>query len=448
LILWTAILVSFVVGGAIFAYFRIVAPFNQLRAILRRLAQGDFRPVLFSARKGVLRETSADVRRISELLQQLDQQIAAEGFSLKAILSSMVEGVVITDRAQRIRLINESLQRMLDLPQSPVNRTVIEVFFNPELQKAVEKTLFDGIARTIELTVRVPARDGYATKYIEVYASGLNPGPKSRPLGAVIVFHDVTPVKSLEAIRREFVANISHEFRTPLAIINGYVETLLDGALEDRATTEAWLKVMAKNGRRLSLLIEDLLTLSHLEYRSPELDFQKINLPELLDRVVERITPAILERRGRVTVEWSSEAAWAEADPRRMEQVFENLLENAVRHATSDEVVVTVTAQRLGEEIEIVISDNGPGIPYRDQPHIFERFYRVHKDRSRIAGGGTGLGLAIVKHVVLAHNGSIVVESVPGQGAAFRIRIPAVRKAPAKTGSRKAIETLPPQMQP
>ena len=130
-----------------FAYFRIVAPFNQLRAVLRRLAQGDFRPVLLSSRKGVLRETSVDVRRISELLQQLDQQIAAEGFSLKAILSSMVEGVVITDRTQRIRLANDSLQRMLDLTQSPVNRTVIEVFLNPELQQAVEKTLFDGIAR-------------------------------------------------------------------------------------------------------------------------------------------------------------------------------------------------------------------------------------------------------------------------------------------------------------
>ena len=239
--------------------------------------------MLLSSGKGVLRETSADVRRISELLQQLDQQIAAEGFSLKAILSSMVEGVVITDRTQRIRLANDSLQRMLDLPQSPLNRTVIEVFLNNELQQAIEQTLFDGVARTIELTLRVPAHEGYATKHIEVYAAGLNPGRKSRPMGAVVVFHDVTALKNLEAVRREFVANVSHEFRTPLAIINGYIETLLDGGLEDRATMEAWLKVMAKNGRRLSLLIEDLLTLSHLEYRSPELDFQAVNLPELFE---------------------------------------------------------------------------------------------------------------------------------------------------------------------
>jgi two-component system, OmpR family, phosphate regulon sensor histidine kinase PhoR len=437
LIPWTEILLGCLVIGALFAYFRVIAPFNQLRGVLRRLAQGDFRPVLLSSRSGVLRQTAADVRRISELLQQLDQQIAAEGFSLKAILSSMAEGVVITDRTQQIRLANEPLQRMLDLAQSPVNRSMIEVFFHPELQQAVEKTLFDGVPRTIGLTLRVPAREGYTTKHIEVYASGLNPGRRSRPMGAVIVFHDVTALKNLEAVRREFVANVSHEFRTPLAIINGYIETLLDGALEDRDTTEAWLKVMAKNGRRLSLLIEDLLTLSHLEYRSPELEFQKVDLPELFNRVIERITPAILEPQVQLTVEWSPDAASAEVDPHRMEQVFENLLENAVRHATTDGVKITVTARRLGEEIEIVISDNGPGIPYVDQPHIFERFYRVQKDRSRAGGGGTGLGLSIVKHIVLAHGGSVALESVPGQGAAFKIRLPVNRTVSAQAGLAK-----------
>jgi len=120
-----------------------------------------------------------------------------------------------------------------------------------------------------------------------------------------------------------------------------------------------------------------------------------------------------------------------------MEQIFENLLENAIRHAVTDEVVVTIKAQSLGEEIEIVFSDNGPGIPYDDQPHIFERFYRVHKDRSRIAGGGTGLGLSIVKHIVLAHGGVIVVESVPGQGAAFKIRLPVVHETATQAATVK-----------
>ena len=281
----------------------------------------------------------------------------------------------------------------------------------------------------------MPAREGYTTKHIDVYASGLNPSGKSRPLGTVIVFHDVTTLKNLESVRREFVANVSHEFRTPLAIINGYIETLLDGALDDRATAEAWLEVMAKNGRRLGLLIEDLLTLSRLEYRSPELDFQEVDLPELLSRVIDRIIPAMVEPQTRVTVDWSPEAACAEADPLRLEQVFENLLENSLRHATSEEIVITITARRLDEEIEMVFADNGPGIPYGDQPHIFERFYRVQKDRSRIRGGGTGLGLSIVKHIVLAHGGSVAVESVPGRGAAFKVRIPVRRREETKAVS-------------
>jgi two-component system, OmpR family, phosphate regulon sensor histidine kinase PhoR len=433
LISWTEILLGALVIAGVLAYFRIVAPFNELRAVLRRLAQGDFRPVLLSSHQGLLQGTYADVRQISELLQQLDQQIAAEGFSLKAILSSMVEGVVITDRAQRIRLVNESLERMLGLKQSPVNRTIIEVFLNPELQQAIEKTLFDGVSRTIELPLGVATREGYATKHAEVYVSGLTPGRKARPLGAVIVFHDVTRVKDLEEVRREFVANVSHEFRTPLAIINGYVEMLLDGALDDRATTEAWLKAMAKNGQRLSLLIEDLLTLSHLEDRSVQLNFANVDLPLLLDGVVERIAPAIFERHARVTSAWDPDASFADVDPNRIEQVFENLLENSLRHATSDEIAIRVKSQRVDPDIEIVFSDNGPGIPYSDQAHIFERFYRVHKDRSRSRGGGTGLGLAIVKHIILAHGGSITVESVPGQGASFIIRLPATHRPAAKS---------------
>ena len=191
-------------------YFRIVVPFNQLREALRRLAGRDFRPVLLDSRHGVFRETASNVQRISELLQQLDQQISDDGFSLRAILSSMVEGVFITDRSQRIRLVNEPLQRLLDLRQPAINRSVIEVFRNHQLQQAVEQTLFDGVTRRIETSLEVAGPEGYTTRHLEVYAGGLNPGGKKRPLGAVVVFHDVTKLRELEAVRREFVANVSH----------------------------------------------------------------------------------------------------------------------------------------------------------------------------------------------------------------------------------------------
>lgn len=357
------------------------------------------------------------------MLQQLDQQIADEGFSLRAILSSMVEGVLITDRSLRIRLANDSLHRMFELKQSPINRSVMEVFGNHNLQQAIEQTLADGKPRMIEISQRMPKGRSYEVKHLEVYAGGVNPKPSTRPPGAVVVFHDITTVKNLEAIRREFVANVSHEFRTPLAIINGYVETLLDGALDDREMAERSLKTMHKNGQRLTLLIEDLLTISRMEHRSIQLEFQRTNLKELMHRLIERLEPAFTERHSHVTLEWNAEAIYAEVAPQRIEQVFANLIENALRHGPADGCHIRIVGERVGDEAEIRFVDNGPGIPIDDQPHIFERFYRVHKDRSRSAGG-TGLGLSIVKNIVQAHGGSVSVESTLGEGAAFKVRIP------------------------
>ncbi len=420
---WLAILAAGVLAVvAVTIYLRVYLPLLQLREALRRLAERDFRPVLLT-NAGYFQETSAHVRQVSELLQQLDQQIADEGFSLRAILSSMVEGVLITDRNLRIRLVNDSLHRMFELKQSPINRSVMEVFGHHQLQLAIEQTLADGKPRMIEITPRTPTAGTFEIKHLEVYAGGVNPKPNTRPPGAVVVFHDITTVKNLEAVRREFVANVSHEFRTPLAIINGYVETLLDGALDDRPMAEKSLKTMHKNGQRLTLLIEDLLTISRMEHRSPQLEFQQVNLNDLMHRLVERLEPAFAERHSHVNIEWQEDALYAEVDPRRIEQVFANLIENALRHGPADGCEIRILGVKAGDEVEISFVDNGPGIPYEDQPHIFERFYRVHKDRSRSAGG-TGLGLSIVKNIVQAHGGTVAVDSELGQGASFKVRIP------------------------
>lgn len=430
---WIIVACLALAGVLVFFYLRFIEPLYYLREALRRLAGRDFRPILLNPSHGAFASTYGHVRKIAELLKQLDQQVIDEEFSLRAILSSMVEGVLITDRAQRIRLINEPLQLMFDLRQSPINRTIMEVFRKYELQQAIEQTLFDGRPRRIEI-VQSPA-PGQPVRHLEVYAAGLNPkSTKSRPLGAVVVFHDVSAVKNLESVRREFVANVSHEFRTPLAIINGYIETLLDGALEDPAMASKSLQAMHKNAQRLNLLIEDLLTISRMEHRSPHIEFQRVDLGEVLRKVIEHLEPAVAERHARVEVDWPADTPKADADPRRMEQVFANLLENALRHGhgTSEEVI-RISGRSDASSVEVVFADNGPGIPYEDQPHIFERFYRVHKDRSRVAGG-TGLGLSIVKHIVLAHGGEVSVESMPGHGAAFKVRIP-LRQAPEVSSS-------------
>jgi two-component system phosphate regulon sensor histidine kinase PhoR len=409
--------------GAALVYLEVVRPLLALRKALARLSEGDYRIVLLKTRTGMFRQTARHLVHLAEMLQQLDRQIADEGFSLRAILSSMVEGVLIVDRSQRVRLINEALMRKFQFAQSPINRTAIEVFRNHELQTAIAKALNGTGAHRIEISMETPDGKGYRKHHFEVVASGLNPKPGSPAPGAVIVFHDVTAVRDLEAVRKEFVANVSHEFRTPLAIIHGYVETLLDGALEDRPMAENALRVMHKNSQRLNLLIEDLLTLARLEQRTEQPDFRPTNLFETFQNVVDRFEPRIAERTARIEFEWAPDAREAEADERRIEQIFANLLENALRYGPADQVLVRVKAFRIGDTLEIRISDNGPGIPLADQPHIFERFYRVYKDRSRMAGG-TGLGLSIVKHAVQAHGGTVALESTPGQGCTFIIRLP------------------------
>ncbi len=415
------------VGAVILAAFLLVEvwiPGLRLRRILRRLAKKDFRPVIVPASGLFFRNSTRDVRTIAELLQQLDRQITDEGFSLRAILSSMVEGVLIADRSHRIRLVNDALVQLFALGEPPVNRTVIEVFRKHDLQETLEAVMESGRPQRIELAFETAGPGGYEVKHFDVHVAGLNPKPNAPPSAALVVFHDVTRIHDLEAMRREFLANVSHEFRTPLAIINGYLETLLDGALEDREMTVHSIRTMHKNVRRLSLLIDDLLTISRIEHRATLLEFQTGDLRETLDRVLEHLEPNLSERGASVEIDWPEDARRAEIDAQRIEQVFSNLLGNALRYGDATNLVIRISARRQAGEIEMVFQDNGPGIPYEDQPHIFERFYRVHKGRSRDAGG-TGLGLSIVRSIVEGHGGTVHVESTPGAGASFHVRLPA-----------------------
>lgn len=203
----------------------------------------------------------------------------------------------------------------------------------------------------------------------------------------------------------------------------------MDGALADPVMARRSLEAMHKNSRRLALLIDDLLTMSRLDERAKLLEFRPVNLRDLLGQVLENLEPSIAARGAEVVVDWPEDAVHAEGDARRIEQVYSNLVGNALRYGEAEHLTVSISARRHDNEICIAFSDNGPGIPLGDQPHIFERFYRVYKDRSRDAGG-TGLGLSIVKNVVEAHGGRVSVESTPGSGATFRVCLPASQTAP------------------
>ncbi|MFV0338562.1 MAG: sensor histidine kinase [Chthoniobacterales bacterium] len=422
-------------GGLIFLGtlgWRFLLSLLLLRRVIERLAARDYRSVIFPQPFGFFRRTARNIAEISELLQRQDRQILDEGFSLRVILSSMNEGVMIVDAKQRIRLVNSALKEMWDMQRPPLDRGVMEVFLRPDLSAMISETL--ATAESRHTVLRLPASGkGAVMRVFGVYTSAFFSSPEAggEVSGAVVVFHDSTREYHLEDVRKEFIANVSHEFRTPLSIINGYVETLLDGALEDREMAEESLRVMQRHGERLNVLIKDLLLLSRLENQAVEMELSEIDLQLVSERVVEQMGALIKEKNARVVLEFSKDYPKLRADEARFEQVLLNLLTNALHYGSNPadgslkpkSLEIQIRGDSSDTEVFLSVADNGPGIPLDDQPHIFERFYRVNKARSRDVGG-SGLGLSIVKNVVRAHGGRVALHSKAGEGAVFKIALP------------------------
>jgi two-component system phosphate regulon sensor histidine kinase PhoR len=369
-----------------------------------------------------LQEIHRDLREVASKQREFARRIAEEDFSFRAILSSMVEGVLIADSKMRIRLTNNRLTQMFSLPKQTIDRTVMEVFRNHTLHQIIQETLETEEPHSVELQADIQDGSQFQAKHFQVTSVSLRASARESLTGALVIFHDISQIRSLEAVRKEFVANVSHELRTPLSIITGYLETLIEGG-GDPETNVRFLRTMHKHAQRLNVLIEDLLSLSQLESRKVSLDFEPVDLGECIHRVVDRLDARIQAISAKIKIKLSKNLPCVEADAFRIEQVFYNLIDNALQHAGKPGVSILVEVQSNGREAVIAVHDDGPGIPLSDQPHLFERFYRVHKDRSRDAGG-SGLGLSIVKHTVQAHGGTVALQSTPGAGATFSISLP------------------------
>ncbi len=438
---------------ASFFLFRLWQSLSLIKKSLARLAKKDFRTVIVSQPLGFFSKTAQDLQTLSELLQQQEQLLLEEGFSLKTILTSMAEGVLIADSSLKIRLANDALASMLALDRSPIGRNLPEVLLNSDFLRAASETFSKNSAQTVEFALLRGNGAEKSERFFEAYSSPVSPVPHLSPNGtspltksAVIVLRDITKLKKLETVRKEFVANVSHEFRTPLSIIGGYIETLLEGDMNDPASLAKFLSIMQKNCERLNLLIADLLVISQLEHQSLPLRFSNFSLQSLASRIVEDTAPSIAGCRASFSFAFSPPNIELHADLDRMEQVFLNLLGNALRYGGTAESPpeIKISASLQANFVEICFSDCGQGIPYPDQPFLFDRFYRVHKDRARNAGG-TGLGLSIVKNIVLAHGGTVTLQSTPGKGSNFFIRIPH-QKSPSQQDTVARIQNPEPSV--
>lgn len=389
----------------------------EMTAAARNIACGDLSQKIIPAGNDELTDLGIALNQMSSDCNNYLAEITRERDELQAILNSMVEGVMVTDRSGRIVLINHSLQNIFKLNQPLVGKLASEVFRDAQLLTALERALAkkEGVVETIEMIN--PGR-----KSLEIHISIL--GSKAQPTGAVLVFHDITRLKQLENIRRDFVANVSHELRSPLTAIKGYVETLLENGKLKREKSEEFLQIVLRHADRMSKLVEDLLLLSKLESMESDVGATEINLRELILRVVENFKNQLEKEEIELSLNLAGNLSKIRGAVSEIETVIENLLDNAIKYGARGKFLA-ISAKELNGEIQLEVEDHGMGIPVDDQPRIFERFYRVDKGRSR-ALGGTGLGLSIVKHIVQRHGGRVWVESELGKGARFIVTFPKI----------------------
>jgi two-component system, OmpR family, phosphate regulon sensor histidine kinase PhoR len=396
---------------------RIVRPIEQIRLGAERFAQGDFSqklPATGSTETGSLAET---MNQMAAQLEERLRTVSEERNQREAVLSSMVEGVLAVDTTGHIISLNKAAAQFFHVfqPGTAPGRSLEEVFRNVRLQRFVADVLAARETLECELTVR-----NNNTYYLQARGTNLL-GRQGERIGAVVVFNDVSRLRRLENLRREFVANVSHELKTPITSIKGFVETLRDGALNDPDEAERFLGIIARHADRLNAIIEDLLALSHLEQDGREgVEMQPTPLREVLTSAVEVCAHRASEKNIAVRVE-CPDGLEAVINPPLIEQALINLIGNAVKYSAGDKTV-TLSARTEEGEILLDVADQGCGIAPEHLDRLFERFYRIDKGRSR-QEGGTGLGLAIVKHIAQAHGGSVSVRSVSGKGSVFTVHL-------------------------
>jgi two-component system phosphate regulon sensor histidine kinase PhoR len=396
---------------------RLAQPIEQITRAAQAISAGDFNVKVYAEEYGKELETlGRSVNTMASEIKKRVREITQEKETLNTILRSMSDGVMVVDVQGRIMLINSILEDLLDSPQIVMGKSPVEVVRSAELQDGFARVLETGETFNMQLSIATTGSD----RVLDVTVTRLTPEGKTQ--GAVAVFHDITELKRINKVRKDFVANVSHELRTPLTSIKGYAETICYGKVDDLVKAKSFAEIILKHANRLSALVEDLLSLTRLEGKRSAPTKREMNLGEVLDAAIQVVKPTAEKKHLSIETRLQPDRITAWADRDQISQALINLLDNAVKY-TPEGGTITVLGKDTENEVQVTVQDTGIGIPREDLDRIFERFYRVDRNRSREMGG-TGLGLSIVKHIIQGHGGKIRVQSRLEEGSAFTFSLP------------------------
>jgi two-component system phosphate regulon sensor histidine kinase PhoR len=397
---------------------RISRPIEQMKKSAEQFAGGDLSHRLISPATEEMAGLADAMNQMAAQLENRIETIISQRNQLETVLASMLEGVIAVDSDERIVSINRSAARLFENePANCQGKSIEEVIRSPAMQQFIRRSLNSKSPSEEDITVFQNEE-----RVIDVIGSPLL-DINQHQMGALVVFHDVTQLRRLENMRRDFVANVSHEIKTPLTAIKGFVETLQQGKVDKAEENQRFLGIIQKHVDRLNSIIEDLLALSRIEQEDErkEIDFRQVKIEDTFKAAIQLCRPKAEEKKIRIDLDCEKDAT-AIFDPTLIEQAVVNLLDNALKYSEPQSTVV-LKSHRQNSELIISVQDHGIGIAQKHLPRLFERFYRVDKARSRNMGG-TGLGLAIVKHIAQAHGGHVAVESELGEGSRFSIHVP------------------------
>ncbi len=412
-LLTASLVILLLAGGVSLLVSRhLVRRIDELKRFAGRITEGDFRPLAAEREGDELAALARSLNQTAARLNETIRTLTEERNRSAAVLGSMVEGVAVIGADERVAFCNHAFCQSVGADAAGcTGRPLLEIVRQSDLVALIRRALAARETLGGEVTLGGARSRTFGATVAPVESAGTS--------GVVLVLHDISELRRLERVRQDFVANVSHEFKTPLTAIQGFAETLLAGALDDPQNSRRFLEIIRDHALRLGRLTDDLLKLSQMEAGKLDLDLRSVGVADLVESCLETARLKAAAKQQTLEADCPDSLPAIRADSNRLREVLQNLLDNAVQYTPAGGRI-TVRAAPSGSQVMISVSDTGIGIPKADQERIFERFYRVDAARSREVGG-TGLGLSIARHLVEAHGGRITVESEVGRGSTFSV---------------------------